>query len=81
MNMSQACICAGIYQHAQETLWKREMKEIWKLPLSSAWSPPKLLVNLGQWLLLNTLNFVAVRGNTWHPVDTLRGEAIKAAIP
>ena len=81
MNMSQTCICAGIYQHTQETFWRREMRKIWKLSLLSAQSPPKLLVNLGQWLLLNTLNFVAVRGNAWHPVDPLRREAIKAVIP
>lgn len=81
MKMSEICICAGIYQHAQEILCRREIKKIWKHPLLSAPSSLKLLVNIGQWLLLNTLSFVAVWGNTWHPVDTLRREAIKAAIP
>lgn len=60
---------------------EKRNKENLEASLLGAQSPPELLVNLGQWLLLNTLSFVAVQGNTWHPVDTLRGEAIKAAIP
>lgn len=31
------------------------MKKIWKLSLLGGPSPPEHLVNLGQWLLLNTL--------------------------
>lgn len=62
MNMPQTCTWAGIYQHAPETLWRRERKKIWKLLLLSAQSPPKRVVTLGQWLLLNILDFVAIGG-------------------
>lgn len=37
------------------------MKKMWKLPLLSAQSPPKHLVNLSQWLL-TILNFSGVGG-------------------
>lgn len=61
MKISQACICANINQQAHEILWRREMKKIWKLPVLSAQSLPKHIVNLGQWLL-NILNFSTVEG-------------------